>query len=63
MNLNQDSWIVEAILDLEQTMASRQYTSSAKGLARVRLQLIKEICDDPDAVNIDENSNVVRLFV
>lgn len=63
MNLNQDSWIVEAILDLEQTMASRQYISSAKGLARVRLQLIKEICDDPDAVNIGENSNVVRLFV
>lgn len=63
MNLNRDNWIVETILDLEQTLISRQYTNSARSLAQVRLQLIREIYEDADESDVYESSNVVHLFV
>lgn len=62
MNRDYDSWIIDALKDIEEALVQRKFAGSAQGLALVRQQLAAEIGTVHETIEFESASNVIRLF-
>lgn len=62
MNRDYDSWIIDALKDIEEALVQREFEGPAQGLALVRKQLAAEIGAVHEMEEFESASNVIRLF-